>query len=188
MRRYAQMIRPDIAMVTAIGSDHNRSLQNLEVTRSEKSKMVQRLRASGIAVLNGDDPNVVWMKSQTPVQVITCGINQEKDVRASDIALDWPTGTRSKFSVNGQTLDLKVRLIGRHMIYPILAAAAVASAEGFTLDRILQSLSELAPTARRMQPVQPPNGAIILWDDYKSGSETSETAFDVLAEIPASRK
>ena len=188
MASYAQMIRPDITVVTSIGSEHHRSLRTLEVTRSEKAEMVRILPESGIAILNGDDPNVLWMKSQTRARVITFGMNDTNDVRAGDISLDWPEGTRFQLHLDGKTYDMKVRLVGRHMVYPILAAAAVAHAEGFPPDRFLQFLEELNPTVGRMQPVRLENAAVILRDDYKSGLETIEAALDTLSQVPAGRK
>jgi UDP-N-acetylmuramoyl-tripeptide--D-alanyl-D-alanine ligase len=188
MALYARMIRPDVTVVTSIGSEHNRSLGTLEVTRSEKAEMVRILPESGIAVLNGDDQNVVWMNSQTRARVITFGMNDMNDVRASDIRLDWPESAHFKLHLDGKTYDMKVRLLGRHMVYPILAAAAVAHAEGFPPDRFLQSLEDLTPTPGRIQPVHLENGAIILRDDFKSSLETIETALDVFSEIPAQRK
>src|SRR5262245_23064639 len=37
MPSYARVVRPDVAVVTAIGSEHNRSLGTLERTRHEKA-------------------------------------------------------------------------------------------------------------------------------------------------------
>lgn len=49
MGPYARMIRPDVTVVTSVGSEHNRSFPTLEVTRSEKADMVRALRNGGIA-------------------------------------------------------------------------------------------------------------------------------------------
>ena len=86
--------RPDVAVITAVGSEHHRSLGTLEVTRAEKSWMVQALPAAGVAVLNGDDPNVMWMRQKTRARVVTFGFGAACDVRADDVRLDWPRGTR----------------------------------------------------------------------------------------------
>lgn len=188
MAKYARIIRPDVTIVTSIGSEHHRSLATLEVTRTEKSEMVQILPRSGIAVLNGDDPNVRWMEGQTRARVVTFGIDERNDVRASDITLQWPNGTRFTLHADGQTRNLRIRLIGRHMVYPVLAAVAVSLAEGFTLDRILPVLETLAPTPGRMQPVQLTNGAFLLRDDFKSPLETINAALEVFSEIPARRR
>ena len=188
MASYAWMIRPDITVVTSIGSEHNRSLRTLEVTRTEKSEMERILPATGIAVINADDPNVRWMAKQTCARIITFGFCEASDIRASEVTLDWPHGTRFRLHAAGVTRDLRVRLIGRHMVYPILAAVAVALAEGFALDHILPALEELTPTPGRLEPVQLGNGALLLRDDCKSPVETVEAALDVLFEIPANRR
>ena len=53
MAMYARLVLPNITVVTSIGSEHNRSLKTLEITRSEKAAMVRILPSSGLAVLNG---------------------------------------------------------------------------------------------------------------------------------------
>ena len=188
MATYARITRPDVTVVTSIGSEHNRSLPTLEVTREEKCEMVRILPASGIAILNGDDPNVLWMKDQTHARVLTFGINKTNDIRASDITLDWPNGTSFKLQAGGETRDLHIRLIGKQMVYPILAAIAVALAGGLSLDQVVPALEALPPTPGRLEPIQLQNGAFILRDDFKAQLETIDVALDVLSEIPAQRR
>jgi UDP-N-acetylmuramoyl-tripeptide--D-alanyl-D-alanine ligase len=188
MARYARLVRPNITVVTSIGSEHNRSLKTLEVTRSEKAEMVRILPRSGLAVLNGDDPNVLWMQTQTSARVTTVGFAESNDVRASEVVLDWPGGIRFRLHAHGEIRVLKTRLTGKHMVYPVLAAVAVALAEGFTLDAILPRLEALTPTPGRMQAVSLPNGAMILRDEFKSSLETIDAALDALAEIPARQR
>jgi UDP-N-acetylmuramyl pentapeptide synthase len=188
MARYGRLVRPDVAVVTSIGSEHNPSLSNLQVTRAEKGAMVRALPPSGIAVLNGDDPNVVWMGSQTRAAVRTFGLDQGNDVRATDVAIEGPQGTRFKLHANGEARTVRVRLLGRHMVYSVLAAVTVALAEGVTLDSVLAALEALPPTPGRLQAVELPNGAFLIRDDFKSSLETIDAALDVLAEIPAERR
>ena len=188
MAAYARMIRPDITVVTSIGSEHNRSLKTLEVTRSEKVEMVRSLQPSGIAVLNGDDPNVLWMKSQTRARVITFGFGESNEVRATNITVDWPNGLCFILHAAGETRAVRSRLLGKHMAYPILAAVAVSLVEGFTLDQVITALEALSPTPGRMETVPLANGATIVRDDFKSAVETIDAALDALAEIPAARR
>jgi UDP-N-acetylmuramoyl-tripeptide--D-alanyl-D-alanine ligase len=188
MMTYARLVRPNIAVVTSIGSEHNRSLKTLEVTRSEKAAMVRILPRSGLAVLNGDDANVLWMQSQTCARVITFGFAASNDIRASELTIEWPGGMRFSLHAGGETRALRTALTGKHMVYPMLAAVAVALAEGFTLDEIIPRLEALTPTPGRMEAVPLANGAIILRDDFKSALETFDAALDALSEIPAQRR
>jgi len=188
MRRYARVVLPDVTVVTSIGSEHRRSLGSLDVTRDEKAWMVRALPPDGTAVLNGDDPNVMWMKGETRARVVTFGFGAGCDVRAADARLDWPRGTRFRLVAFGEERDATIRLLGRHMVYAALAAIAVAHLEGVPIDDALTRLAALAPTPGRLQPVELRNGATLLRDDYKSPVETIDAAIDVLEEIPARRR
>jgi UDP-N-acetylmuramoyl-tripeptide--D-alanyl-D-alanine ligase len=188
MAPYARMLRPDVVVVTSIGSEHNRSLPTLEITRAEKSHMMRALPPTGLAILNGDDPNVLWMKSQTNARVITFGFENTNDIFASDVTLDWPNGTRFRLHVKGETRTMRTRLIGKQMVYPMLAAVAVSLAEGFRLAHIIPALEAVPPTPGRMELTRLANGAFLLGDHYKSSWETIEAALDMLAEIPAPRR
>ena len=75
MRGYAELLRPDVVVVTSIASEHNRLIGSLEDIRKEKSEMLLGLKPEGLAVLNGDDENVLWMKSRTKARIITYGFS-----------------------------------------------------------------------------------------------------------------
>lgn len=189
MAMYPPVVRPDIVVVTSIGSEHIRSLGTLEVTRAEKAEMVRALPSSGIAVLNGDDENILWMRNLTRAKVVTYGLGEANDVRASHVSLaPWPDGTSFTLHANGTSRGMHIRLIGYPMVYAVLAAAAAGLAEGFTLDEIQPPLEALTPTPGRLEPVRLENGAIILRDDFKSPIETIEAALDIVSEISAKRR
>jgi UDP-N-acetylmuramyl pentapeptide synthase len=188
MRRYARTIRPDVTIVTSIGTEHHRSLRTLENTRNEKADMVRALPERGLAVLNGDDPNVLWMRGETGARVVTYGRGEHNDVVFSDVKLDWPRGTRYRIRAGGVSGELRVRLLGWPMIYAVTAAAATALAEGVPFDSVAERLATLAPTVGRLQVVDLPDGVTLLRDDYKSALETVEAALDLLESVPAKRK
>jgi UDP-N-acetylmuramoyl-tripeptide--D-alanyl-D-alanine ligase len=188
MEGYARLIRPNIAVVTSIGSEHHTSLGTLEVTRTEKAKMISALPPSGLAVLNGDDPNVLWMRDSARAPVLTYGFGEANHVMASEVVQDELSGVRFQLHIEGEVHDVRTRLIGRHMIYPILAAVAVSRAEGRNIGRVLTALERLEPTWNRLQPIRHASGALLLLDAYKGALETIQTALDTLDQLPAERK
>lgn len=188
MARYARMIRPDVAVVTSVGSEHAPKIGTLDDIRDEKSRMVRALPAAGVAVLNGDDPRVMWMAGETHARVVTYGFGAACDVRASDLRLDWPDGSRFRVSVFGRERDVAVRFVGRHMMYPALAAIAVSQIEGLDLDETLTLLQSAPPAPGRMQPFALAGGVILLRDEFKSTLETMHAALDAFAEVPAQRR
>jgi UDP-N-acetylmuramoyl-tripeptide--D-alanyl-D-alanine ligase len=188
MDPYAFMLQPDIAVVTCIGSEHNLSLRRLEVTRREKARMVRAVPASGLVVLNADDAHVLSMARAARARVVTYGFAADSDVRAERLRAEWPRGMRFQLHAGGRRRAVRVRLFGRAMVYPVLAAVAVGLAEGLDLDDVLTRLETLPPSPGRLEPVPLPNGAYLLRDDYKSALETVGAALDALALVPARRR
>lgn len=183
MTTYARMIRPDIAVVTSIAGEHLYSLKTFAGARHEKAELVRSLPPSGYAVLNGDDPNVRWMASQTSARVLFYGFREENNIRILEYDPVWPEGNRLRFLANGLSQEVQTRLFGRHMVYPVLAAAAVGLVEGRNLDHIASALSALQPTAGRLEIEHLDNNVLLLKDDFKSTLETIHSAIATLADF-----
>ena len=149
---------------------------------------MQKLKPGGLSILNGDDPNVMWMARHAPGQVLTFGFRPHNDVWAEDIELDWPHGTRFTLKAGGAQVRARVGLVGRHMLYAPLAAAALGLHLGIDLAETARRLEGLTPMQSRLQPARLPNGAFLLRDEYKSPLETIDAALDLLEQVPAERK
>ena len=184
----AKMLQPDIVVVTSIKSDHNRSFPTLKDTRSEKVKMVRALSRRGVAVLNGDDPNVAWMAKHARGRVVTYGFNSGHDIWASDLKLDWPKGTAFTLHAGDKIRRVRVQLVGKQMIYSVLATMAVAITEGMSLDKVISRLEALGPTRGRMEPFELEGGVTFLDDSFKAPLESIHAALDALSRIPAKRR
>jgi len=78
--------------------------------------------------------------------------------------------------------------MGRHMIYPAMAAVAEALEQGVPLDTILSRLQTATQSPGRLSVQLLDCGAVVLRDDVKSALETIHAALDVLEEVPAGRK
>ncbi|MGO8990044.1 MAG: Mur ligase family protein [bacterium] len=83
MIQYARMMQPDIVVVNSIGLEHQRAFKTLENTRDEKAQLLTGITPHGIAILNGDDPRVLWMRGTTIRRVITYGFNEGNELCAS---------------------------------------------------------------------------------------------------------
>ena len=188
MRNFARVLRPDVTLVTSIGSEHLLSMGSMEKLRFEKSQMFSNLDSRGVVVLNGDDPNVLWMRSQTQARVITFGFGEENDFRASEYRIDWPKGTTFRLNTDAGSWVVELPLFGRTAVYSALAAAVAGVSQGIEMKEILERLAGVKPVAGRMQPMKVRNGSWVLRDDFKSGLETITAAIRTLSEIEVPRR
>ena len=186
---YARMLRPDLVVVTSIGGEHRTSLPTPETVRTEKSRMVAALPGEGWAILNGDDPNVMWMRGCTAARVMTFGRGEGCDVRATGVTLDWPRGMRVTMRTPAGDAEVRSRFLGEHMAGAVLAAAAVGVSQGVDLPEIVRRIEQVQPPQLRMEITALPGGGVwLVRDEYKSAEETVHAALDALALVPAARK
>lgn len=188
MARYAAALRPSIAVVTCIGSEHVQSFRDIRHLRDEEAEIVRRLPPDGTAILNRDDPLVASMAAETRARVVTFGWSPEADVRGGEVVVDWPRGTSLDVTIAGRTLPVATRLVGTGMARCVLAALAAVVAAGRPVDAAIAAAAALAPTPGRLEPRPLPGGAVALRDDYKSTVDTVVAALDVLAGLPATRR
>lgn len=187
MARYAAALQPDMAVVTAIATDHLHRLGGAERLWQEKSLMVRALPATGVAILNGDDAAVMRMAEVTPARIVTFGLTRGCDVSADVLEIS-ATGTRFVLRAEGEAWPVRSRLIGRNAIRAQVAAAAAGRAAGKSFREIVDALENQEPTPGRMQPVLLTSGATALCDDFKGSFETFNAALEVLREMKARRR
>ncbi len=82
MEEYARLLCPDVTVVTALGSEHARSLGDAGGARHEKGAMVRALTPEGLVVLNADDPEVLALRGETAAEAVTFGTSDRCDLRA----------------------------------------------------------------------------------------------------------
>ncbi|MDQ3261328.1 MAG: Mur ligase family protein, partial [Pseudomonadota bacterium] len=111
-----RLVRPQIGVVTNIGSDHISLFGSEEAIAEEKGKLIAGLPNNGVAVLNADDTRVLAMRERCAGKVITYGLAAGATVRAEDVSSRWPA--RLSFTVihDGRTQHVCTQLCGAHWV------------------------------------------------------------------------
>lgn len=182
IRDLATIAEPDVAVVTNVGHAHIEFFKDIHGIALAKRELVEALPASGIAVLNADDPYVAAFAHVHRGRTITYGFSEAADYRATKLE-QTPNG--SSFACNGVTFD--VPLQGRHSVLNVLAGIACAAAFGLhPLDLTMAARS--IPLAHMRGERTEHNGVTILNDAYNANPDAMRAMLDVLAETPARRR
>jgi UDP-N-acetylmuramate--alanine ligase len=164
-------LQPMSAVVTNIDADHMATYGgDFSRLRQTFIEFLHNLPFYGLAVLCIDDEEVRNILPGVTRRIMTYGISEEADVRATDIHYD---GLRTRFTVsrNGyeNSLQVTLNMPGKHNVLNALAAIAVASDLGVTDEAIVAALDKFQGIGRRFQlggEVQISNGKVQLVDDY----------------------
>src|SRR6202035_1032906 len=98
MRGYARLLRPDVVVLTAVGTEHMQRLGNLEAIAAEKARLVQELGPAGLLIVNGDDERCRAIGARAAGRVVRVGFTADCDWRIEEAAGDWPRGTRLRLA------------------------------------------------------------------------------------------
>jgi UDP-N-acetylmuramoyl-tripeptide--D-alanyl-D-alanine ligase len=182
------LVRPKVAVVTNVGTDHFSVFRTREAVAAEKSKLVAALPADGIAVLNADDRRVSAMQPLCRGRVITFGTEPGATLRASDVRSAWPDRLSLTVTYEGHQVPVQTQLCGAHWTGAVLAALATGVALGVPIVESARALSGVLPFKGRMSPVVLPDGVTFIRDDYKASPATVDAAVDFLHSARAPRK
>jgi UDP-N-acetylmuramoyl-tripeptide--D-alanyl-D-alanine ligase len=175
---------PQIGVVTNIGTVHAERAGSQEAIARGKAELVQALPAApeGVAILNFDDPWVRKMEEKTKARVFFYGLSPEAHLWADGVEGLGLDGIRFRLHYLGETLHVKIPLIGRHSVHTALRAAAVGLADGMNWQEILEGLNQ-GHTQLRLAAVRSENGALLLDDTYNASPESMLAALNLLDEI-----
>ena len=164
-------LQPMIAVVTNIDADHMDTYGgDFERLKQTFVEFLHHLPFYGLAVLCVDDEHVREILPEVNRPIITYGIDQEADVRATNVRY---VGTQSLFTVecarSGRKLDVVLNLPGRHNVLNSLASLAIASELDVSDEAILAGLRKFDGVGRRFQmygDIDFGRGKATLVDDY----------------------
>lgn len=175
---------PQVGVVTNIGTVHAERAGSQEAIARGKAELVQALPPApeGVAILNFDDPWVRKMEEKTKARVFFYGLSPEAHLWADKVEGLGLEGIRFRMHYQGETLHVKIPLIGRHSVHTALRASAVGLAEGMNWQEILEGLSQ-GHMQLRLAAVRSRGGALLLDDTYNASPESMLAALNLLDEL-----
>ncbi len=183
------LLRPTIGVLTSAAPEHLEFFGDEATVVEEESLVVRRLPPQGFAVINIDDTRIADMPMTPLVKVISYGWSSTAMIRAVSYSLTnddhaLPDGMVVKISVDGSTIPIALPgVLGRHQVYPLLAAIAVGRALGDDVMSIIQRLSAYTPPPGRMRLFHGRDRSLIIDDTYNASPEAVMAAVHSLHEL-----
>lgn len=193
-----RFVQADVAVITNAGPAHLEGFGSIEGVAKSKGELYQSLKQTGTAIINRDDAFFDYWKSVVGERkAITFGFHQDADVTAKSVKLEILSNVNVEATVKSArfatcfelltakgSIEINLRLAGRHNVVNSLAAAAAAIALGIDLNQIKQGLESLQPVKGRLQPLIGQRGNIVIDDTYNANAASLEAGLDVLINCP----
>jgi len=181
IKRLADIAKPQIGVITNISQAHMIQLKTLKDIQAAKGELFQSLNENSTAIVNADDPLVYELAEQLRAGVITFGIDNEADVRATDIRPSEDSGYDFTLNVLDKAVAVHLPFLGRFNIYNALAAAAVGHALDISPAQIKTGLGAKHKLSQRGEAVR--YGDIdVINDTYNANPQSMREAMQILKE------
>ncbi|MDR5708403.1 MAG: UDP-N-acetylmuramoyl-tripeptide--D-alanyl-D-alanine ligase [Armatimonadota bacterium] len=186
IRALCEAVRPEIGVVTNVGTAHLELLGSLEAIARAKAELVETLPEDGWAVLNADDPRVRAMGRRTRARVVFYGI-EAGEVRAEDIRVERE-GVRFVLCTPEGRFPASLPLPGRHFVSNALAGAAVGWVCGVPPEAVVSALRRFRPPRMRLEVWTTPGGVLLVHDAYNASPESLRAAFESVRVLREGRR
>ena len=177
----AQLVRPHVALITAVEPVHLEFFRSVEAIADAKAEIFSGLVSGGAAVLNCDNAQFARLAASARhkgvTRIVSFGECSSADARLTRCVLH-PDGSTVEARILGQDVRYEIGAPGRHVVQNSLGVLAAVVLLGGDVDRAAQALADLRPGLGRgaRLNIEIPGGTILLIDESYNANPASMRA------------
>ncbi len=196
IERLSACARPDMAVITKVGTSHVGILGSRENIARAKAEILTGMRPSAESgerpsklVLAAEDDFAPFIQSEfaapAGVDVLYAGLAEADAVRATDVELaDDGCASFALAFADGESISTKLSIMGAQAVPNAVFAAAIAHELGISAEAIDAGFRDLHVTGRRQEIRRAACGARVIDDTYNAAPESMAAALDLLCSLP----
>ncbi len=168
IRTLVGIAEPEVRVWTNVGDAHAGFFPSTDAIADAKAEILEQARPDDVLIANADDPRVASRAATFAGRIVTFGIEQAADVRATQVEERGLDGTAARVRTPAGDVALRTPLLGLGNLSNVLAAVAVAVQFGVPLDEAAAKAAALHPAHRRGELLRLPGGVTLIDDSYNS--------------------
>jgi UDP-N-acetylmuramoyl-tripeptide--D-alanyl-D-alanine ligase len=184
-----RLVRPHVAIVTAIEAAHLEYFGSVEAIADAKAEIFLGLEPGGAAVINRDSPHFERLKAHAEAagaRVVGFGAHAEAEARLVEASFK-PDCSTVRARILGADVTYKVGAPGRHVVLnslAVLAAAVLVGADLALCALALVSLAAPVGRGRRATLAMPGGTAVLIDESYNANPASMRAALALLGQTP----
>ena len=209
MTRLSKIVRPDIAVITNIGTAHLEFLKSRDGILRAKTEIFEYMKPDGLAVLSGNDDKLTTLdevKGKDPVffgvdsdeegtDMLCAGekavyrapteeeaysYDRPRNIYAKNIRPQGFSGSECTMVTPSGSFEVRVPVSGIHQVANAAAATAVGLALNMSLTEIRRGIEAMQTIAGRFRIIE--TGSMTVIDDcYNANPISMKTSLGVMA-------
>ena len=183
-----KIAKPDIAVITNIGTSHIGNLGSRENILKAKLEILEGMEKKKIVINNDNDLLNKWyLKNKGDIEIHTFGIKNESEFKAKNIKLEENS---SEFTCENKNekINIEVPVGGEHFILNALCGLTVGKLLNLNNEEIKNGIKGFKLTAKRMEINHLKNNITIVNDSYNASYESMKASISNLKNMHGTRK
>lgn len=182
VRKLAEMVGPDIGIITGVNEAHFEKFGTLERTTETVFELAAFVDSKRL-YLNGDDERVYkrWRSGNIAYSHAGVGGWQISDAKTS------LSGTTFTLDNGISRFCVSSKLLGLHMVGSLAAAGEIALSLGATVAQVESGIAKTKAYAHRLEPKQWADGVTLLDDSYNGNPDGVTAAIAFLSALKGRR-
>lgn len=185
----AAQVRPDVAVITTIGTAHLGHMGSIAAIAEEKASLFGALSSGGTAIVPDDAPGQNFFARALPesCRLWKSGLSDHANIRIADLICD-ADGSRFTLCVDDAEQRVELSVPGRHLARNAALALGVVKALGSDLAKAASALTSFVPGAGRGQMRIVLDRVKLLDESYNASGPSVRSALETLALLPGQRR
>jgi UDP-N-acetylmuramoyl-tripeptide--D-alanyl-D-alanine ligase len=176
----AALTKPDVGLVTNVRAAHMRSFATLDDIAAAKGELFALLPDDATAVVNLDDSHVRVQAARHAGPRYTFGQHAEADVRMEELRNCFVPGAAFRFSHEGRSRTVRLRIGGAHAAFDALAALAGVIAVGGDVDGAIEKMQRLEASPGRGKVHRLAGNMLLIDDSYNSSPSALASVLETM--------
>ena len=177
----SKLVKPDYTIITNIGESHIEFFGSRAGIAKAKFEITNGMKKDGFFVYNGDEPLLKELVENSSINATSCGENSY-----NDIILENYTITRNEidFKLNIDENNFSTTLKGKHNLFNIMFAVAIAKKIGLANEEIRHAIDNISKiTNMRLESIPYAEDSLIINDAYNASPTSMKAAVDVISDL-----
>lgn len=187
IHRLADIVRPDIGVITNIGVSHIENLGSREGILSAKLEITDFFKCENTLIINEASDMLDKATISGDFQVISVGENQSADYMVYDVKDKGEDGIDFSFKRKGENFNVSLTIPGAHNALNAVLAIAACEKIGVNVSDAIEGLKKIELTGKRLT-IREKKEVKIFDDTYNAAPDSMKSAVRTVLSSKGKRK
>lgn len=181
IERLSNLTKPDIGVITIIGTAHIGVFGSREGIFNEKIQITSNMKPKSTLIVNSDDNYLQELEDVEKYNVIKYNDSDILEIN-EDEKITFKTKIYNKIE------SITLNQIGMHNVKNAICAIKVAEKFGISKDNIILGINNYKNFSRRMEKIVLKNNVVLIDDTYNASIDSMQSGLKTVDNMKAKRK